>query len=151
MRSCDGSVIDQKTGRQRAFVIMSGYHDYRSKRKADLHFIADELKKCDEVFFLSLRYSHLTRYKEDPRHDLWGRSNKDEEVNGVQCYLWRTLIHPFRLPKWLSLIEKAIFGAFSKRLPKVMRSAIERADIVLVESGVSIIYIPLIKRLNPQV
>ena len=32
-----------------------------------------------------------------------------------------------------------------------MRAAIERADIILVESGMSIIYIPLIRRLNPKV
>src|SRR3979490_901359 len=81
-----------------SFVILSGYHDYRSKRKADLHFIADELKEPGEVNFLSLRYSYLTRYKEDPRHDLWDRANRHETVRGVGCYLWRTPIHPFRLP-----------------------------------------------------
>ena len=151
MQAYDGSKMEGKTGQRRSFVIMSGYHDYRSKRKADLHFIADELKMQSEVSFLSLRYSYLTRYKEDPRHDLWDRANQDENVNGVQCYLWRTLIHPFRLPKRLSLIEGAVFGACSKHLPKSMRIVIERADTVLVESGISIVYIPLIKRLNPNV
>ena len=33
------------------FVIISGYHDYRSKRKANLHFIADELAKRGSTFF----------------------------------------------------------------------------------------------------
>jgi 2-beta-glucuronyltransferase len=142
--------IDQKTGPRQSFVIMSGYHDYRSKRKVDLHFIADELKKQGEVSFLSLRYSYLTRYKEDPRQDLWDRANSYEKVNGVGCYLWRTPIHPFRLPKRFALVERAVFAAFSRYLPKTMSAVIARADIVLVESGMSIIYIPLIKRQNPK-
>jgi 2-beta-glucuronyltransferase len=143
--------ISQEPGPWRSFVIMSGYHDYRSKRKADLHFIADELKKQGEVSFFSVRYSYLTRYKEDPRHDLWERANRNETVNGIGCYLWRTPIHPFRLPSRFALIEKAGFAAFSSYLPKAMRAAIKRTDIVFVESGISIIYLPLIKRLNPNV
>jgi 2-beta-glucuronyltransferase len=146
------SEMDRKAGpRRRSVVILSGYHDYRSKRKADLHFIADQLKEQGEVSFLSLRFSYLTRYKEDPRHELRDRVNRFEKVDGVGCYLWRTPIHAFRLPKRFALVEKAIFAAFSSYLPKAMRSVIARADMVLVESGISIIYIPLIKRLNPNV
>jgi 2-beta-glucuronyltransferase len=144
------SETDRKAGSGQSFVIMSGYHDYRSKRKVDLHFIADELKKRGEVSFLSLRYSYLTRYKEDPRQGLWDRANSYEKVDGVGCYLWRTPIHPFRLPKRFALVERTVFAAFSKYLPKAMRAVIARADIVLVESGMSIIYIPLIKRQNPK-
>jgi 2-beta-glucuronyltransferase len=146
------SDMDRKAGpRRRSVVILSGYHDYRSKRKADLHFIADQLKERGEVSFLSLRYSYLTRHKEDPRHDLWDRVNRFEKVDGVNCYLWRTPIHPFCLPNHFALVEKAIFAVFSSYLPKAMRAVIKRADIVLVESGMSIIHIPLIKRLNPMV
>jgi 2-beta-glucuronyltransferase len=151
MEGYNAADVDRKDRSRKSFVIISGYHDYRSERKANLHFIADELKKWGEVNFFSLRYSYLTRYREDPRHDLWDRANRYEEDNGVGCYLWRTPIHPFRLPKHLALIERAVFGGFAGYLPKVMRAVIARADIVLAESGVSIIYIPLIKRLNPKV
>src|ERR1700733_13164113 len=102
------SGMAQKAETQRSFVIMSGYHDYRSKRKANLHFIADELKGRGEVNFLSLRYSYLTRYKQDPRHDLWDCANRYEKVNDIGCYLWRTPIHPFRLPKSFAFFEKAV-------------------------------------------
>jgi 2-beta-glucuronyltransferase len=145
------SKIDRELRSRRSFVIMSGYHDYRTKRKADLHFIADELKKLGQTSFLSLRYSYLTRYKEDPRHDLWDRANRCEAVDGVDCYLWRTPIHPFHLPRSLALVEKVVFHAFSRHLPKAMREVIAKAEIILIESGLSIIYIPLIKRLNPKV
>jgi 2-beta-glucuronyltransferase len=142
--------MNQGTAPRQSFVIMSGYHDYRSKRKANLHFIADELKKRGAVDFFSIRYSYLTRYREDPRHDLFDKANNYEIVNGVGCYLWRTLIHPFQLPGRFELVEKAVFAAFATHLPKAIRAAIARADIVFAESGVSIIYIPLIRRLNPD-
>jgi 2-beta-glucuronyltransferase len=151
MTSSASSETDRKAERPRSFAIMSGYHDYRSKRKTDLHFIADQLKEQGAVSFLSLRFSYLTRYKKDPRHDLRDRVNRFEKVDGIDCYLWRTPIHAFRLPKRLALVEKAIFAAFSSYLPKAMRSVIARADVVLLESGISIIYIPLIKRINPKV
>lgn len=138
-------------GRQPAYVILSGYHDYRSKRKADLHFIADELKTRGDVAFISLRYSALTRYREDPRHDLWDRANRLEDCNGVACYLWRTLVHPFRMPARLALMEKAAFAYYASRVPTEMASLIEKATVVLVESGVAITFIPLVKRLNPKV
>lgn len=134
----------------RSFVIMSGYHDYRSKRKVDLHFIADELKKQGKVTFISLRYSYLTRYKEDPRHDLWNRANKLEMVDGIRCFLWRTPVHPFGLPSRLALAEKLLFAAFASHLNQEIRAALQTADTVLVESGLSIIYIPLLKRINPR-
>ena len=132
-----------------SYVIISGYHDYRSKRRANLHFIADELTKRGDVFFLSLRYSHLTRRREDPRHNLWARANRLERVNGVDCYLWRTPIHPFRMPAHLRLAERALFGLFAQHLPRPARERIAQATHIFVESGIGIMYLPLLRRLNP--
>ena len=132
------------------FVLMSGYHDFRSKRRANLHFITDELAKLGKVFFLSLRYSRLTRFTEDPRHDLWRRANKVETVGAVTCYLWRTIVHPCRLPRWAAVLERALFRMFARRLPQVALAAISDADFILIESGISIIYLPLLRRLAPQ-
>lgn len=132
------------------FVILSGYHDYRSRRKVDLHFIADELARSGDVVFLSLRYSRLTRHREDPRHDLWERANRFEAVRGVDCFLWRTPIHPFRMPPAAALAERALFGLFGRHLPGVVRDRIRGADTVLVESGIGLIYLDLIRRLNSR-
>src|ERR1700761_5829377 len=85
-----GIETDPESTRRPSFVILSGYHDYRSRRKADLHFIADELKARGSVDFVSLRYSYLTRYKVDPRHDLCPRPTRCEPVDGVGCSLGRT-------------------------------------------------------------
>ncbi|WP_237477181.1 hypothetical protein [Lichenibacterium dinghuense] len=130
-------------------VVLSGYHDYRSRRRVDLHFIADELAKASDVAFVSLRYSRLTRLREDPRHDLWHRANAFETVNGVDCYLWRTPIHPCRLPPAAAWAERALFGLFARHLPAPVRDRLRAADTVLVESGLGLIYLDLIRRLNP--
>lgn len=135
---------------RRVFVILSGYHDYRSMRRANLHFIADELRSHGSPYFFSIRYSRLTRFRDDPRRDLWRRSNQLENVNGVGCYLWRTPIHPMRLPRWLGVFERRMFAAFAEQLPSAIRETISRANIVFVESGMAIIYAPLLRRLNPQ-
>jgi 2-beta-glucuronyltransferase len=134
----------------RNFIIMSGYHDYRTKRRANLHFIADELAKRGKVFFFSLRYSYLTKYREDPRHGLWDRANRFELSNSILCYLWRTPIHPFRLPGRLVILERVMFGLFSRYLPRALKQKIKESDIAFIESGVSIIYARLLKRLNPS-
>ena len=125
-------------GRER-FVILSGYHDYRSRRKVDLHFVADELAKDGDVCFVSLRYSRLTRRREDPRHDLWDRANAFETVRGVECFLWRTPVHPCRLPPAAALAERALFHAYARCLPEGVRDRIRAADTVFVESGIGIV------------
>ena len=114
--------------RRDRFVVLSGYHDYRSGRKVDLHFVADELAKDADVFFLSLRYSRMTRRREDPRHALWDRANAFETVRGVECYLWRTPVHPCRLPPAARLAERALFGLFARYLPAGVRDRIEPVE-----------------------
>ena len=130
--------------------MMSGHHDYRSKRRANLHFITDELSHLGSVFFLSLRYSYLTQFTEDPRHDLWSRSNRVERLGDVSCYLWQTLVHPCRMPRWLAWAERSLFSLFARRLPRPARAAIQAADVIFIESGIAIVYLPLIRRLAPR-
>jgi 2-beta-glucuronyltransferase len=143
MNGCDPSSPASR------FVVVSGYHDYRSSRKANLHFIADDLAKRGSVFFLSLRYSALTRFKDDPRRDLRARANRTETVNGVDCYLWYTPLHPFGLPQRLAWLEAGLFAAAAQVLPRVARNALARATTIFIESGIGLIYLPLIRRLNP--
>lgn len=45
------------------FLIVSATHDYRTKRRVDLHFIADELVRRGETMFLSTHLSPLSRLK----------------------------------------------------------------------------------------
>ena len=134
-----------------SYAILSGYHDFRSRRKANLHFIAEELVKRGETSFISLRYSYLTKFRDDPRKDLWRRANKLEVHNRVDCFLWRTPIHAMRLPSWLALIERAAFATISCYLPREIREIILKTKTIFIESGVGIIYLPLIKKVNPYI
>lgn len=136
---------------QTKIVVMSGYHDYRSNRKANIHFISKELSVSYDVSFLSFRYSYLTKTRDDPRHDLWNRSNSIEISNGVKCYLWRSYIHPFRMPSFFSILENILFSLYSRYMPHELIEIISSADIILIESGICIIYAEMIKRLNPSV
>jgi 2-beta-glucuronyltransferase len=105
--------------------------------------------KCGSVFFLSLRYSPLTNFKNDPRRTLRERANRLEIVNSVACYLWHTPVHPFGLPRQLELLEKLVFAGAARLLPRVAMDEIARATHILIESGIGLIYLPLIRQLNP--
>ena len=71
-------------------------------------------------------------------------------MNGVAAYLWRTPIHAFKLPRRLALAERALFALFARRLPGPAREAVSQADVIFIESGIAVIYLPLLARLNPK-
>ncbi len=130
------------------FVFVSGYHDFRSRRRANLHFIADELKKQGPVLFLSVRFSQLNKLQNDPRADLRPVANRFEERNGVACYLWETLLHPISLPAFLAPLERWTYRTYASRLPKHVKDAVSKAEIVFVESGIGLLLLPVIREVN---
>ncbi|MGO8846274.1 MAG: hypothetical protein ACLQFI_13225, partial [Methylocella sp.] len=103
-------------------LIISG-HDFRSPRKANIHFIAQELAKIASVRFLSVGFSNLSLIKGDPRLELAGQANVARHDNGVECFLWKTFVHPcnirLRSLRWL---ERAHFRYYRSRLPKLASS-----------------------------
>lgn len=127
------------------FLLLSA-HDYRSPRKAGMHFIAAELAKMGSTRFFSLRYSFLSRYKQDPRVSLDDQANKIVTHDGVECYLWKTLIHPIRIRPFESLMYHIYGYGFNS----VLRDWIVDSDVIILESGVAPIFFDLIKRLNPE-
>jgi 2-beta-glucuronyltransferase len=126
------------------FLLLSA-HDYRSPRKAGMHFIAAELAQMGCTRFFSLRYSFLSRYKQDPRLSLDDQANKIVFYEGVECYLWKTPIHPIRIRPFESLL----YHFYSYGFNTVLRDWIQDSDVIILESGVAPIFFPLIKRLNP--
>jgi 2-beta-glucuronyltransferase len=121
-------------------------HDFRSPRKAGIHFVASELSKLGTTRFFSLRYSFYSRYKHDPRISLDNQSNKIVTHEGVECYLWKSFIHPIRIP----LFESLMYHVYSYGLNSVLREWIRDSDVIILESGVAPIFFDLIKKLNPQ-
>lgn len=132
-------------------VLISAFHDYRTAKRASIHQIAKGLASAGhEVAFVSTRFSHLSKKTGDSRLHLWDRANRVELVDGIQCYLWRTTIHPFRLTnKLLNSAMTAFFPAFAELPNTEFDRLISGADYLIVESSAASIYVRRLRRLNP--
>lgn len=143
------SELEQIASKKENFLVLSA-HDYRSPRKAGMHFITEQLAKRGTTRFFSLRYSHLSRYTNDPRLSLDAQTNRIELHEGVECYLWKTWIHPFNTRRpWLRPMESVMFQWYEQGYNPVLRKWIKEATVILLETGVAPIFFDLIKRLNP--
>jgi len=132
------------------FLIISG-HDFRSPRKANIHFIAEQLATRGQTRFFSLGYSLLSIIKNDPRVSLYKRSNIPETHNGIDCFLWRTVLHPVNLK--MAILSSAMrlwFRKYAKRAPEILRHWIRESNTIIIESGMGIILFDLIKTINPS-
>ena len=145
---CDG-VGQQATDRPLRTLMISN-HDFRSLRKTSVHFIMAELAQRSHARFFSLGLSWLSVRRGDTRAFLSHKANQAEISAGVECFLWKTLWHPFNLRyRALRLVEAIIFRVYRAMLPELPRRWIAEADVVLVESGMAPIFLKDIKRLNP--
>ncbi|MDH5835574.1 glycosyltransferase family 1 protein [Luteimonas kalidii] len=125
-------------------------HDYRTPRRANIHFIAAELARRGPTRFFSLRYSLLSRWKGDARLALDDRANRIEMHDGVECYLWRALVHPFNSRRrWARPLEDAMFAWYADHPPAVLERWIAEADVIVFESGTAVAFIEAARRLNP--
>ncbi|HHW4678112.1 MAG TPA: GumK N-terminal domain-containing glycosyltransferase [Xylella sp.] len=132
------------------YLVLSA-HDYRTPRRASIHFITDELAKRGDTRFFSLRYSLLSKFKKDLRVPLDATANHVVDYNGVHCYLWRTLVHPFNTRiQELRGVEDALFRWYVQHPPAILLEWIREADMVLFESGIAVVFIAMVKRLNPR-
>jgi 2-beta-glucuronyltransferase len=122
-----------------------------AKPISTFHFITAELAKRGTTRFFSLRYSLLSKRTGDPRLSLDGEANKIATHQGVECYLWKTLIHPFNTRRpWLRPAENLMYHWYSQGNNPVLRQWIKEATVVVLESGVAPVFFDLIKRLNPK-
>jgi 2-beta-glucuronyltransferase len=131
------------------YLIVSG-HDFRTPRRAGIHFVAQELAKRGTVRFFSTGFSWLSYLRTDPRLSIGDRANRIENVRGVDCYLWKTLWHPFNVHlSWLQTLARLMFATYRRGAPDLFRQWVETSDTIIVESGMSPIFISEIERLNP--
>ena len=133
-------------------VVLSGFHDYRTPRRASIQPLADACARIGhQVTFVSTRFSRLSRRAGDSRSFLWDRANRIEAVDGIDCYLWRTPLHPFAASNRLaSAAMGALFPWFARLPNATFDTVMARADYVIIESSVAAIYVPRIRRLNPS-
>ncbi len=126
-------------------------HDFRSLRRASVHFIAAEMATRCKTRFFSVGLSRLSQHRGDTRSSLAAEGNRVATYQGVDCYLWKTAWHPFNMrnPK-LGLVEEALFRTYRMMIPAIPRQWLKESDIVFIESGLAIIFIADVKRLNPR-
>ena len=138
--------------RKRKVVIVSGVHDYRTPRRGSIQQIADALVRLgDDVTFISMRFSPVSRVKGDHRLFLWDRSNRAESVDGITCYLWRTPFHPFR--SGIGALDAAAgvtFSAYAALPNRFIDDEFRAASHIVIESGLGIMLIHRARRLNPR-
>jgi 2-beta-glucuronyltransferase len=126
-------------------------HDYRTKRKANIHFICRAAAKEHEVTFYSTGYSWVSDLiGRDPRLGNELTPNCTEMYDGVRCYLDRRKIHPGglggRVP---SCLTDLLFQAYIARTPTEFVKFVQQADFIFVESGIACAYFDYIFELNP--
>jgi 2-beta-glucuronyltransferase len=131
------------------FLFVSG-HDYRSKRKANVHFIGSSLKRYGKLNFYSVGFSVLSRIKHDPRAELWPDSNRVCELDDVSCYLERNLVHPFNTGRgWLKWPETLWFESYRIRPRQQLFDWVRSASTIILESGISVLLARQIALANP--
>ncbi len=126
-------------------------HDFRSLRRASVHFIAAEMAKRCTTRFFSVGLSRLSQHRGDTRSSIAAQANHVATHHGVECYLWKTAWHPFNLrnPR-LSLLETVMFRTYRMMVSPIPRRWLQESDIVFIESGIAVIFIADIKRMNPK-
>ena len=131
------------------FLIISR-HDYRSRRKANVHFIAHELAKLGTTRFFSSAFSVLSYLTQDQRLPLWRRANRVERLDGVEAYLWKTATHPCKAPGFLQGAMDRYFHSYVEHAPAALRAWVADSDLVLLESGGPEIFFDFVRRHNPK-
>lgn len=142
--------MHKDTGKPNSVLFLTR-HDYRARRKVNIHFFADHLVRRCKVRIFSFGFSWLSRIKRDARNDLWNESNKVVNHRGVENYLWRTLLHPVNLRTRLLLpLEKLLFSIYVGMAPVTLKQWIRESDLIIVESGFAIMLMRLCKQINPN-
>ncbi|MCK1404947.1 glycosyltransferase [Bradyrhizobium sp. 76] len=133
-------------------VFLSAVHDFRMLKRGSIQSLASAMAKMGyAVTFISLRFSLLSLIKGDSRNFLLRRSNRPELVNGVLCYLWFTVVHPFQSKNKLfeSLLRPHYFF-HKRRKSRFLDDQLRGADFIVIESGQGILFSERARRLNPQ-
>jgi 2-beta-glucuronyltransferase len=131
------------------FLFVTG-HDLRSRRKVNVHFIAEELARRGKTRVFSFGFSCLSLIKRDPRASLWRQANRVEHVGGVDCYLWRTAFHPFNLRREsLTSLEARWFSRYAKSTPPILDAWASESRTIILESGIPVILAERLAAANP--
>jgi len=133
-----------------ARILILSRHDYRTARRASVHFIAQKMaEQGHDVSFLSIGYSWLSRLRGDSRTILDKRANRWEAVDGLKAFLWRTPWHPVRMPV-PDTLTGWLFNLWATMPCPPLDEAARMADLILIESGIAPALIRRVRAMAPH-
>lgn len=132
-------------------LVLTG-HDYRSRLRATLHFVIDELRLLGDVRVFTPGMSELLRVKRALPDEEAGLSyNRVVEHNSVTCFVWRTLVHPFNpRTRLLHPLSSPLFDVYRKMAPQLLGEWAAWADTIIVESGFPALFLEDLAAFNPK-
>ncbi len=135
-------------------LVLSG-QDFRSKRQVNIHFIARAMMEVGDVRFFSIGFSRLSLIRRDPRANLWASANRIERVDGVECFLWRTPLHPINLARHGAAaapraLSESLFARYAATPQPVLDQWAREADLIVLESGMAPILMARLRACAPR-
>jgi 2-beta-glucuronyltransferase len=136
-------------------LIVTAQHFASQPRKVDLHFMADALNaRGVPVDFLSMRLSLLSRYAGDERwHFARGRPrNRWTEISPLQReFVWTSFLHPVATGRsWVNRLTEPYARRYGARIPSAVGRDLSTYSHILVESGISALTLPELRRRAPR-
>ena len=137
------AALAQEAARRRVLIVSR--HDYRTGRRASIHFLAQAMAaQGHDVRFVSVGFSWLSFLRKDRRCAFADRANQWEERDGVHALLWKTPWHAVDLPG-IGAQAGWLYDLWSHLPGRQLDDAAADADTVIVESGIAPV---LIRRLR---
>ncbi len=149
----DASTFESSGARK--IVILSSHVFLDGFRKASVHFVARRWAVAGhEVFFTTLGHSWLSRFKQKERLEALRRAqgNRYSEVEPrLFAGAYIPPLHAFSTGKpFINRLVRPLFALYASHLPGFVRTKIEAADLVVIESGTPVAFLALVHRLNPR-
>lgn len=124
-------------------------------RLASVHFVSREWARLGhDVHFCSIGLSWLTRWSGRSRevHVPADQRNRFATIGpGLKAGAYVPPVHGFSTSRRaFDPISTLLFRLYSSWLPAFMSGPIASADVIVVETGTALAFLPLLKRLNPR-
>ena len=136
------------------FLFLSTHAFLPTTRKTSVHFVSQALAdRGHEVETISVGFSHLSYFKKRAIYSQLAAQQRNRFVQTdpryrSACYL--PLIPPFSSGNTLlNTLTAPFFKLYGTLLPRFMREAIVKADVIAIESGTAIVFLDAIRRANP--
>ena len=156
VRGSHDMMLDDRAGDKLAplkIVVLTAHVLAEGGRKASVHFVAQEWARLGHrVHFVTVGLSQLSRWTRRSRFETLPMQQRNAFVE-VQPNLFAGAylppVHAFSTSRRFAQPFTAIlFRLYASRLPAFVVRSIQQADIVVVEGGTPLAFLPLVSRLN---